>query len=454
MTGAAISLSAILLAGDPAAAQEAASPDVQPEPAPAPQGVFPVPVYHGDLWERSFLAGDPTGDRTSLAEQGVQFSIDWTQTAQSVVSGGRNSKTAYGGTLDYTMTLDLMKMNLLPGAAIKLRGESRYGESVNGDAGPLLPVSADMSFPLTKELDENVPFALTTLTFNQFFSESFGIFIGKFDTLDGDGNEFASGRGLTQFQNLNFVFNPAPLVTVPYSTLGAGLFWTPAERVAVSASIANTSDSSTTTGFSDIGDGWTLAAETSVQYRVGDLPGGFNVGGTFAWDNDFATIGRRFTFEPGEGITPVPGQDESWALYTSMWQYLSAEAPTENADAPLNVADGRPDRRGLGVFARLGLADDDTNPLELGFSGGLGGRGILPGRPDDIFGVGYFRNEVQTRRLTTVLGIQDSYEGFEAFYNIAVTPAVGLTFNVQVVEPARDVDDTGVVLGLRLMTRF
>lgn len=449
-----IASATMLMACAPAVAQDAPSPESTPAADAAPTGIYPVPVYHGDLTERRFLAGDLTGERTSLAEQGIQFTIDWAQTVQSVVGGGRNEKTAYGGTLDYSMTLDLMKMNLLPGASIKLRGESRYGESVNTDAGPLLPVSADMFFPLTDEPDKNIPFTLTTLTFNQFFSKSFGVYIGKFDTLDGDGNEFASGRGLTQFQNLNFVFNPAPLATVPYSTLGAGLFWAPADRVAISASIINTSDSSTTTGFSDFGDGWTVAAETQVQYRIGHLPGGFNIGGSYAWDNDFATIGRRFIFEPGEGVTPVPGQDDSWAMYTSAWQYITADEPAENPDAPLNVADGRPDRRGIGVFGRIGFADEDTNPLELGYSGGIGGRGVLPGRPDDIFGVGYFRNEVQTRRLTTLLGVQDSYEGYEAFYNIAVTPAIGLTFNLQVVEPARDTMDEAVVLGARLVIRF
>jgi porin len=420
----------------------------------ASAGIFPVPDYSGDLAERGFLAGDFDGERQTLADKGVQFSIDWSQTLQSVVDGGRNSKTAYGGTLDYNMTVDLMRMGVLEGAAIKLRGESRYGESVNGDAGPLLPVSSDMFFPLTDELDENVPFALTTLTYNQYFSEKFGVFIGKFDTLDGGGNEFASGRGLTQFQNLNFVFNPAPLVTVPYSTLGAGIVWLPAKRIAMSATLMNTSDASTTTGFGDIGDGWTAAGEAQIQYRLGDLPGGFNVGGSYAWDSEFATIGRQFVFESGEGITPVPNADSSWNLYAGTWQYLVADAGEGDPDAPMNLTDGRPDRKGFGVFARFGVADDDTNPLELGFSVGVGGRGVLPGRPDDLFGVGVFHNEVQTRRLTSLLGIQDSYEGFEAFYNIAVTPAIGLTFDLQFIEAPRDTFDDAMVLGARLVIRF
>ncbi len=400
------------------------------------------------------MLGDLNGARTDLANRGVQFGIDWNNTMQSVVDGGRDSKTAYGGTIDYNLTLDLMRMKLLPGAMIKLRGESRYGESVNGDTGSFLPANLDFFMPLDDAPDAGVPILLTSFTYFQFLSETFGVYAGKFDTLDGDGNEFASGRGLTQFSNLNFVFSPAPLLIVPYSTLGGGIMWKPAPNITLNSSVFNTTDSSTTSGFEDFGDGWTWASELAVQYRLGSLPGGFNVGGSFAWDNSFLRIGRRFVFQPGEGITLTPTESESWAMYASAWQYLVAEEPAEGGDAPLNTQDGKPDRKGFGLFARIGFADKDTNPVDFSMSAGVGGRGVVPGRDDDIFGVGYFRNEFQTRRLTTLLGARDVAQGFEAFYNIAITPAAGLTLSAQVVEPGRTTLDTAVVLGARLLVRF
>lgn len=417
-------------------------------------GLLPIPKYTGDLWTRPALLGDLGGVRTSLAEQGIQFGIDWNNTLQSVVSGGRDTNTAYGGTLDYNLTLDLMRMGLVPGGLVKLRGESRYGESVNGDTGSLLPVNSDFFFPLSDELDGEVPFYLTTFSYTQFFSESFAVFAGKFDTLDGDPNEFASGRGLTQFQNWNLLNTTAPLVTVPYSTLGAGLAFKPDPSITFTSSVITTADSSSTSGFNRIGDGWTWTAEAQVQYRVGKLPGGFNVGGTYAWDNDFATTGRRFTFRPGEGITPTPGKDYSWAMYLSMWQYLFVEDPDAVGDAPMDLANGRPDLQGVGIFARAGFADNETNPTEFAFSVGVGGRGIIPSRDDDLFGVGYFRNEVQTDRVPDILGAQNYYQGLEAFYNIAITPAMGLTVNIEAIEPATDRLDTAVMLGMRILVRF
>lgn len=422
--------------------------------APPAEGLVPIPDYTGDLWTRPALLGDLNGARTRLANQGIQFGIDWNQGVQSVVEGGREEDTEYGGTLDYNLTLDLMRMGILPGALVKMRGESRYGHSVNRDAGPLIPVNTDFMMPLTGELEDEVPFTLTTLTYFQFLSESFGVFMGKFDTLDGDPNEFASGRGLTQFQNMNFMMSPGLLVTVPYSTIGAGLLWKPIPHITLTSSVFTTADSSTTTGFDKIGDGWTWTAEAQFQYRLGHLPGGINLGGAYAWAQDFSTIGRRYVFQPGEGITPSPDEDESWALYASAWQYLFADEPASGADAPLNLTDGAPDRKGLGLFGRVGVADEDTNPSEWTASGGIGARGLIPGRDRDLLGVGYFYDSIQTRRLLTALGVENHSQGFEAFYNIAITPAAGLTFDVQVLNAPTENLDTAVVLGARLLLRF
>lgn len=451
---------AMLSASPMSLGQSAGGEQASPTPATASagteasSGILPIPDYTGDLWTRRALLGDFNGGRTSLANKGIQFGLDWNQSVQSVIDGGRDEDTEYGGTLDYNLTLDLMRMGVMPGAVIKLRGESRYGESVNADAGPIIPANTDFMMPLTSELEDEVPFALTTLTYLQFFSESFGVFAGKFDTLDGDPNEFASGRGLTQFQNMNFMMSPGLLVTVPYSTLGGGLLWKPAPRITLTTAILTTADSSTTTGFDKIGDGWTLTAEAQFQYELGRQPGGLNIGGSYAWAQDFQSIGRRFVFQPGEGITAVDDQDDSWALYASAWQYLFSDEPAAAAPAGLNLTDGAPDRRGFGVFGRVGFADEDTNPSDWTASGGIGGRGLFPGREHDLYGAGYFYDSLQTRRLLSVLGVEDHSHGFEAFYNIAITPAAGLTFDVQVLNAATDNLDTAVVLGARLLLRF
>lgn len=114
------------------------------------------------------------------------------------MDGGLDRTTQYGGTLDYVVDLDLMRMGVLDGALINIRAESRYGHSVNGQAGSVLPVNTEAFFPLTDGLDDDVALAITHLKYTQFVSPSLALLLGKADTLSGDPNEFASGRGTTQ----------------------------------------------------------------------------------------------------------------------------------------------------------------------------------------------------------------------------------------------------------------
>ncbi len=440
----------IALGADETAPKTAAAGAAAEAPA-QPQGLLPVPDYSGDFWNRNRLTGDWGGTRTDLANKGIQFDINFTQTLQSVVDGGRDTGTRYGGSLDYLLTLDLMRMGVMPGAMIKFRGESRFGEAANDIAGPILPVNTDGFFPFGDTNDDDIAFALTNLTYYQFLSEHFGVVLGKIDVLDGDPNEFASGRGTTQFMNGNLVFPTSPLVAMQaYATLGAGVIWMPTKNVTVMSVVLNATDSSTTTGFEDFGEGTAWLTEAQFQYHLGNLPGGQTVGFIYGFDNTFIDLGNRFIFEPGQGIT-IPTTDEAWAFYWSTWQYLFVEQPS---DKLINVMDGKQDLQGVGLFLRIGFADDDTNPIDFTISGGVGAKGIIPGRDNDTCGLGYFYYSIEVSRLAIAINVDDQVQGFEAFYNLAITPAAQLTLDVQVVESAAAAVDTAVVLGMRLNLQF
>lgn len=435
------------LAGDgPTGVGGPPSPAVPPPPpAQSSQGILPIPNYGGDIWDRPFLLGDPNGLRTEWANKGIQFEIDYTQTVQSVVSGGLHTGTQYGGNLDYLVHLDLMRMGLVPGGLVTIRGESRYGNSVNGFAGSILPVNTRSFFPLTKDIDDPVAIAITDLNYTQFLSEQLLVQVGKIDTLSADLNEFASGRGRTQFMNANFLFNSTLALRLPYSTLGVAAAWMPTHTITVETSVVNTVDSSTTSGFNDFGKGTTWSTEADFQYRVGRLPGGVNVGGMYSWHQDFTAFTGDLIFTPGQGLS-VPKKKETWAVYASGWQYLLIRDPDGK---PIDVSDGRPDHQGLGLFWRAGFADRDTNPVEWSISGGIGGRGLIPGRKDDTFGVGYYYTRFQENRLSGALGFRDNSQGGEAFYNIQITPAAHLTFDIQSLQSFVGRLDQSVILGAR-----
>ena len=426
-----------------------AQPDEESE---SPSGILPVPEYAGDWKERAHLLGDPGEARSRLAEAGIQLQIDWTQTLQSVVEGGLEEESEYGGSVDTVVLFDLDRMGLVPGGLVKIRGESRYGESVNSLTGQILPASTNALTPLTDELDEDIFLTLTTASYTQFLSDQFGIVIGKIDNLDSNFNEFASGRGISQFQNASFVFSPAT-INEPLSTLGAGVVWMPDAHMTLTSFAYNLTDSSTTSGFSDIGDGWTWATELYFQYRLAGLPGGSMLAGAFNFDADFTEIGStRLVLDPSGGIMlDARSDDDAWAAYANAWQYLWTAEETEG---PINLEDGLPDHRGIGAFLRAGTGDSSVNPVDWTLSGGIGGRGLFAARELDTLGVGVFHTRIQSTRLTGALDIDDESRGIEAYYGFALTPAAHLTFDIQALDsPLPDVD-TAVVVGARLSMRF
>ena len=89
----------------------------------------------------------------------------------------------------------------------------------------------------------------------QFFSPYFGVILGKLATItptSGDMNEFAHGKGDTQFMNMAFNFNPVFALTVPYSTLGAGVIVLPTKdpkAAIVTLFVLQTNGKPSTAGF-------------------------------------------------------------------------------------------------------------------------------------------------------------------------------------------------------------
>lgn len=67
--------------------------------------------------------------------------------------------------------------------------------------------------------------------------------------------------------------------------------------------------------------------------------------------------------------------------------------------------------------------------------------------------VGFIRACVCRSGILSSAGL-DNEIGGGLFYNVQLTPATNLTFDVQVVDSALPGADTAVVLGLRLGARF
>ena len=337
--------------------------------------LWPVPDYKGDIWERPALTGDWGGTRSQLADQGVFLDVDVLQTFQSVESGGRSQTSEYGGSVDYALKLDFGKLGLWPGGFLKVYGETQFGNSVIAQTGAFNASSTDALFPVPNDETST----LSSIVFTQFLSESFGIFLGKLETLDGDLNAFASGRGKDQFLNSNFVFNPVTLRTVPYSALGGGfLFVLPEELGLFTFTALDANGNPKESGFDDAFEDTVLSSELTINVKPFGLPGHQLVGATWS-SRDFATTDQslRILLNLLPNITVPPQRaDGSWSFYYNFYQYLYVEPGDET--------------QGFGLFGRFGVADEETNPIESFLSIGIGGKGVIPGRDNDTFGIGYY----------------------------------------------------------------
>ncbi len=412
-------------------------------------------LYSGDILYRSTLTGDWFGVRNDLAAKGITFDMSLTQVYQGILEGGKNETWKYGGRGNLTINVDTQKLGLWPGGFLTVEVEGDFTKSVNGLTGALMPVNSNQLYPTPTGNNLNVP----QVSFMQFFSPYAGVLLGKLDTTSGDANEFAHGKGDTQYMNLAFNINPVALLAVPYSALGAGVIILPTKdpkAATINFMVVQTNGKASTSGFEDLhSNQLSFAGEARVRTDFFGLTGHHLIGGGYS-NKTFSSLNQSLRFFIGN--RSIEKKDGSWMVYYNFDQYFYE--PEKGSG------------RGVGIFGRFGFSDGDPNPMHFFFSIGVGGKGIIPGRPLDRFGIGYYYIDVNNLKFTGFLGrerefLRDEY-GLEVFYNIAITPWLQLTPDIQVVRPAqKEVIDrvglitidkksvhTATVFGLRLQVVF
>jgi len=391
------------------------------------------------------LTGDWGGARTKLAEKGVTLDIDVLQSYQGVLNGGIRGQWKYGGSAQYRLKLDFGKMGLWEGGYFDIQAEHQFGEFINTDTGAPMPTNTIGVFPLPDYQKVNV----TQFQFTQFFSESFAVFLGKINTMAGfEETVLNGGEGRTQFMNLNFVFDPVALRTVPYSSLGAGaLVFLPnaaAKDPAILSFVMLGPDGwPNTIGFGkDFENGEAYVFSYRQPSRFFGKPGGHLFTGTYS-TKDYMLLDQDPRLILGALLGfPVTfaKKEDSWCFMYNMHQYIYTEKEDET--------------QGFGVFARFGTADDKTNPIENFYSIGLGGKGIINGRDNDTYGIGYFYAELSDEFGKIIERNFGDTQGFEMFYNFELSKWLHITPDFQVIEPSAKNIDTAYIAGLRVKMDF
>jgi porin len=408
--------------------------------------------YSGDFWSRSTLTGDWGGARNDLAQKGVTLDLNLIQIGQGNISGGKDVGWEYGGRGDLTINLDTQKMGLWPRGHITMEVEGNFGNSVNPQTGALMPVNTNQIFPIPGSDELNIP----NVSIMQFLSDYIAVVVGKLATITphtGDMNEFAHGKGDTQFFNLAFNANPTVLVTVPYSTLAAGVIILPTKNPAEAIITINALDANgvaNRSGFDTVFKGnTTYSIEGRVRTDFFGMTGHQLMGATYSARN-FTSLDQRIIIDDHE----IEQKDNSWSFHYNFDQYVYEPKKGQ----------------GIGIFGRFGASDGNPNPVHYFYSIGVGGKGVISGRPLDQFGIGYYYMDVNSPKFTGPLATREvplqSGQGFEAYYNFAITPWMKLTPDIQVVRaaqkdkvvsiipPIKQSIDAATVVGLRLQMVF
>ena len=371
------------------------------------------------------ITGDWGGRRKWLADRGIDFSVDITNTVQGVMDGGFDDTTRYLGSSELILNVDGEKLGLWPGSFLRVAAEGRFGRNVIRRAGTFSSVNNDALFPNDPDHANNDVFAITEMNATQFLTPWFGIFGGLLNTTSGDANDFAGFlRSNEHFQNISLLVSPVSLRIVPNVTLGSGIILIPYENLAGSVLFMNTEESAGSNPF-NTDDGVTMVTEWSLNHDVLDLPMRHVLAFGLGFDNDFYKLGNEHRFEFPVGADPslkFSSKDESWALWyngqLALWTHPDDE------------------ERQLGLFFRFGYADDETNLIEWNLAGGLVGLGLFDMRPRDRFGIGVYHLEPSDKFPLPQLGIKEE-TGFEIFYTFQLLPGVALTTDLQYIDTGR-----------------
>lgn len=394
----------------------------------------------GNILERTQLLGDWDGLRTQWARKGLFIDLYTTSYFQDVTSGGMKTGTSFVQNAQLAVNLDTGRAGLWDGGLIHFTLQSRYG------GAPANTFTAGTLAPQYTGLVEPGPaFSSTTLPSEYFLvqalSKQTALVVGKIsDVFIPDQTLFADSY---KYYFANFNFNKNPMTINFYHPIAWGALgvYAPTPWLAFAGGVLDPYSQADNFAQDAFQKGANFYAMALVSYDLGGLPGQFSP--AFNWSNQpqlnlAAPYGRLTAAQAPQAIGALLGAngtdglsanyiDESWFAIANVSQYLYVR--DDAATVRQKLKSGRV-INGVGLLARAGYAPEQTNMITFNASVALFAHGLLPARPNDSFGIGYYYNGMSDDLQTTVstmtagrVNIQDE-QGLEVFYDFALTPAV------------------------------
>jgi porin len=403
-----------------------------------------------DVWSRDKLTGDWWGGRTYLSKHGIDIGLRLSQYYQGVTSGGVDTNSEYGGTMDYRLNVDTNKLlGTWKGFSVNMHARTRFGDDVLADAGGMTFPNTGLLMPLPGDYDGT---DITGLTANQYFPVGeghLGMFtLGKLDIVDALTLFFPSvGYGQEGFWNVNALVTALPWFGAVngLSLYGGWLATINKEHQIGQSAILVTGTENVTTEWSSVSDsfddGAWIAAFHRFLYKLDGKPGYFMVFGGVSTREQASNEPHDFVIIPGQGIESTD-EKKPWdiALYLSQvfWQ-----------------AEGDPNRKATILIGGT-VGPDNPQFAQYNFFTSLEAYGPMASRPHDRMGVSGWYNGLSdnfTDLVSPVADLRDLW-GFELYYNFAINKWLHLTADLQLVENEWEDDDLAVIPGVRLVMDF
>ena len=401
-----------------------------------PNAPAPAANWLEAMCTRESLTDGLCGYGLKLENLGINWRLATTQVYQLNLHGGQATHRRagrYEGSYDLELEFNLEKIVGLRGGAFLMVVEGSWSDGldassigsffgVNGDAGGDEAVMLSEAWYEQNWLDGRVLFRAGKVDLS-------GTVLCRNCPVSFDGSMYANDEK-TQFLNGALVNNPT--IPFPDNGLGMVLYTEPVEGFYMSAGVADAQGDARETGFRTAfhgPDNFFGIFETGVAPRLGGMDGAYRVG---------------FWYDPQRKDRLTHGvKRDDMGMYVSFDQMVCKEA----TDAPA-------DSQGLGLFARWGCARGDVAEITQFWSAGGQYKGLLPGRDDDVLGVGVAQGLLSD--YVSPAGRATNETAIEVYYNARVCPWLNITGDVQyIIHPGAEASvDNAVVIGIRAQMKF
>ena len=380
------------------------------------------------IWEQEMLTGDWGGARTALKEKsGIEITLNYINETFAVLSGGVQRRGSYEGRLDFSVDTNLQKLISWTGGHthVTVFQIHNSGHNVAENVGGIADPSNIDALPTTR---------LFTAWFQQGDTDGpFSIRIGQL-AADDEFFTSATAGGL-----ISGAFAWAGILAAnmthggpvyPLATPGARVKVMPTDELSILAAVFSGDPAGRNctgnpqecnkygTTFSFSGGALWMG---ELQYKLsGNLPGVYKVGAWYATadyaDQHFGVNGAGTVVSLADPAAAGPlNHSGNWGIYGLVDQMVSRIGK----DGSVNV------------FLRGGVAPTDRNLISFYMDGGIGVKGALRDRPNDMFTLGIAYSKISpdaaaldrdTLALAPPYPIRDQEVMFEVTYAVQIAP--------------------------------